>query len=96
MTAMEAAAMFLPIVKALVVEAEAAGGSGAAKHAAVTAAARVQYAAAQAAIKELRSVPWELVEPLIVPIENGMITAIVTLFNTLFGKVWAFVKRIAS
>ncbi|MBY0274755.1 hypothetical protein K2Z84_05415 [Candidatus Binatia bacterium] len=88
-----AIAAFTPMLKALVLEFEQEGKSGAEKHAAVAEAAEAAYKALQdsGAVKELQGVPWELVAPAVVGITNvsvGIIGSIVRGLNKLFGKVW--------
>lgn len=95
MTSIEAAAMFMPMVKALVLDAEGNGGTGADKAAAVAAGAALQYKAAQAAIPALQAIPWEYVEPLVIQVETGLITVIVRALNALKGKIWGMFAHAA-
>lgn len=91
-----AIAVFMPILRALIIEAEASGKSGAEKHAAVTEGAEKAYRVLQESIKELRVVPWMLVSPILVPATDGIITVLVGVFNSLFGKVWSFISKLIS
>ena len=90
-----AVAAFMPLLRALVLEAEASGKSGPEKHAAVAEASENLYRLAQdsGSIKELKYVPWALVSPLIVPATGSIIAIVVSLFNKLWGKVWAFISK---
>ena len=88
-----AIATFLPLLRALVLEAEASGKSGPEKHAAVSQAAEQLYRLGQGQIKELRYVPWALIAPFVVPATGGVISIVVDLFNKLWGKVWAFISK---
>jgi hypothetical protein len=88
-----AIAVFLPILRALIIEAEASGKSGVNKHAAVAEAAENAYRVLQGSIKELRLVPWMLIAPILVPATGGFITVLVGVFNKLWGKVWEFISR---
>ena len=87
-----AIAAFTPIVRALIIEAENTGGSGAAKHAAVASGSEEIYKLLQehGSIKEIRGVPWEAVAPAIIPVAGGIISIVVSIFNSLWGKVWGF------
>jgi len=88
-----AIAVFMPIVRALIIEAEASGKSGPEKHAAVSEAAEKAYRVLQGSVKELRVVPWLLISPILVPATDGFITVIVGVLNKLWGKVWGFISR---
>jgi hypothetical protein len=90
-----AVAAFLPLLRALVLEAEASGQNGAEKHAAVAEASEKMYRIAQqsGSIKELKYVPWALVAPIIVPAADGLIDIIVSMFNKLWGKVWSIISK---
>jgi hypothetical protein len=88
MNVIQALTMFMPIVTALMNQAEATGASGPDKHAAVATAAEQQYKALQGSVKELRAVPWEMIAPLIVPVETGLIAMFAGFFNRLRGKIW--------
>lgn len=90
-----AVAAFLPLLRALILEAEASGQGGAEKHAAVSEASEKMYRIAQesGSIKELKYVPWALVAPIIVPAVDGLIDIIVNMFNRLWGKVWSFITK---
>ena len=90
----QAIAVFMPILRALIIEAEASGKGGAEKHAAVAEAAEQAYIALQGSIKELRFVPWMLVSPILVPATGGIITVLVGVFNKLWGKIWSFVSKL--
>jgi hypothetical protein len=85
---------FLPLVQALVIQAEGSGKGGAEKHAAVANASEQMYKMLQRSgrIKELRFVPWALIAPFVVPAGENLITLVVTMLNSLFGKVWSFVQ----
>tara|TARA_R100000742_G_C4248228_1_gene66852 strand:+ start:410 stop:754 length:345 start_codon:yes stop_codon:yes gene_type:complete len=91
-----AIAVFMPILRALIIEAEASGKSGAEKHDAVAEGAEKAYRVLQGSIKELRMVPWMLVSPILVPATDGIITVLVGVFNKLFGKVWNFISKLLS
>ena len=91
-----AIAVFMPILRALIIEAEASGKSGVEKHAAVAEGAEKAYRVLQDSIKELRLVPWMLVSPILVPATDGIITVLVGVFNKLFGKVWDFISKLIS
>lgn len=95
MNAVQAAAIFMPMVKALMLEAEGTGASGTAKREAVAEASAKLYRTLQASggIKEIRGVPWELVAPILVPAADGLISVLAGMFNRLVGKVWSFVRR---
>lgn len=95
MNALEAAAKFMPMVTALMREAEATGAAGSAKQRAVAEAAEKLYKKVQAdgGIKELKAVPWELVAPILVPAADGLISIVATMFNRLMGKVWTFFRK---
>jgi len=88
-----AIAVFMPILRALIIEAEASGKSGVNKHAAVSEAAEAAYRALQGSVKELRLVPWVLISPILVPATGGFITVLVGVLNKLWGKVWSFISR---
>lgn len=90
-----AIAVFMPLLRALVLEAEASGKSGEEKQAAVAEAAEKMYKLAQesGSIKELKYVPWVLIAPFVVPAANGLISIVVGMFNKLWGKVWSFISR---
>jgi len=90
-----AIAAFLPLLRALVLEAEASGQNGAEKKAAVAEASEKMYRIAQesGSIKELKYVPWALIAPFVVPAADGLIDLIVGMFNKLWGKVWKFVSK---
>lgn len=90
-----AVAAFLPLVKALMLEAEATGVSGSEKHAAVAEAAEAMYKAAQSSgsIREIKDIDWALVAPLVVPVTGGLIAILVGLWNRTVGKLWASVFR---
>tara|TARA_Y100001963_G_scaffold101588_1_gene139752 strand:+ start:1476 stop:1835 length:360 start_codon:yes stop_codon:yes gene_type:complete len=88
-----AIAIFLPIVRALIIEAEASGRNGPEKHAAVAEAAEKAYGVLQGSVKELRIVPWVLISPLVVPATGSLITVVVGVLNKLWGKVWSFVTK---
>lgn len=87
-----AVAVFGPFLRAIILQAEATGATGAEKHAAVAAAAKAlwNHLAESGAVKELRGIPWELVAPILVGTDSsgGLITIIVNLFNSLLGKIW--------
>ena len=89
-----AIAVFLPILRALMIEAEASGKSGPEKQEAVAEGAEAAYRALQQSVKELRFVPWAIVGPLLVPAADSMLSVLVGVFNKLWGKVWAFVNRL--
>ena len=84
----KAASIILPTVEALTIAAEKSGAKGDAKHEAVSRAVEILYRGLQKSIKELRVVPWETIEPIVVGVGVGMISAVVELFNSLFGKLW--------
>lgn len=96
MNAVQAAATFLPMVKALMLEAEATGASGTAKREAVAEAAERLYRQMQGSIKELRSVPWELVAPIVVPAADGLISVLAGMFNRLLGRVWTIFRTVET
>jgi len=77
-----------PIAESLVATAEKSEASGPVKHQAVASGLEMVYRALQKSIKELRNIPWEVIEPYLVPVGSGLISAIVTMANSLFGKMW--------
>lgn len=79
-----------PIAESLVATAEKSEASGPVKHQAVASGLEMIYRALQKSIKELRNIPWETIEPYIVPVGSGLISAIVTMANSLFGRAWGF------
>lgn len=88
-----AVAAFRPYLEQLIQVAEGTGKPGPEKRAAVSAEAKALYEhlASSGAIKELRAVPWPLVEPIVVGTAQagaGLVAAIVGLFNRLLGKLW--------
>lgn len=95
MNPVQAAAIFLPLVTALMREAEATGMSGQRKHEAVSLAAEQAYRQLQQGntVKELKGVPWELVAPIVVPVTGGLISILAGMFNRLMGKIWSFIGR---
>lgn len=92
----KALAVFMPLVRALILEAEGAGGTGKEKHDAVAGASEALYLSLQNSVKELRDVPWAAIAPLIVTPASGLIDIVVGLLNTLWGKVWNFLKDLAD
>ena len=88
-----AIAVFMPILRALIIEAEASGKGGAEKHAAVAEGAEKAYRALQGSVKELRIVPWMFISPVLVPAVDGFITVLVGVLNKLWGKVWSFISK---
>ena len=92
----KALAIFLPLVRTLVLEAEGSGAGGKEKHDAVANAARVLYTSLQKSVKELRDVPWEVMEPLILAPAVGLIDVVVSMLNSLWGKVWSFMERLVD
>lgn len=95
MNALEAAAKFMPMVTALMKEAESTGATGSAKREAVAEAAEKLYRKLQAdgGIRELKAVQWELVAPIVVPAADGLISIVATMFNRLMGRVWSFFRK---
>jgi len=93
-----AAAVFLPLVTALMREAETTGGTGTEKREAVANASEQLYRRLQQGntVKELKDVPWEAVAPLVVPAVGGLISILAGMFNRLMGKVWSFIGRARS
>lgn len=87
-----AIAAFVPILRALILAAEETGAKGTEKKKAVEQAAAQLYAGLQGSVKEFRGVPWEVIGPLVTEASVGLIDVLVGLFNTLFGKVWAWVS----
>lgn len=81
---------FTPVLKALILAAEESGAPGAKKKEAVEQAAESVYAALQGSVKELRVVPWETIGPIVTQASVGLIDVLVTLFNSLWGKVWGW------
>ena len=92
----EAVAIFAPVVRALVIEAEASGRSGPEKHAAVAEGSERLYRLLQNSVKELRGVPWELIEPIVVGAADSLISVLVSVFNTLLGRAWGWLSSFAS
>lgn len=86
---------FMPLLKAIILEAEDSEREGPEKRAAAADAAEKLYNVVRdsGSIKELRYVPWALVGPILVPATNGLIDILVGLFNTLWGKAWGFLQR---
>jgi hypothetical protein len=82
-----------PLVESLVISAEKSGAPGNAKHEAVSRALEPLYRALQKSIKELRGVPWEAIEPYIVEVGTGLVSAIVEMFNSLFSKLWGKLRE---
>lgn len=89
-----AVAAFLPLVRALMLEAETTGASGAEKHAAVSEGAEALYRGLQehGGIKEIRAVSWDAVAPFLVPAATGLISILAQVFNRIFGKTWRFIQ----
>ena len=89
-----AIATFLPLLKALILTAEEAGkpagASGEDKHKAVVQGAESLWRLLQGSVKELRGVAWEDVSPMITPLTGGLVSIVVGIWNSLFGKVWGF------
>lgn len=89
-----AVAAFLPLLKALILTAEEAGkpsgASGQDKHNAVVQGSESLWRLLQGSVKELRGVDWEQVAPLITPMTGGLVSVVVGIWNSLFGKVWGF------
>lgn len=88
----------MPLLKALILEAEQTGKPGPEKHAAVAEGAEQLYRVIQdsGSIREIQEVPWELVAPIVVgatgaavTAAGGLIRVIVGMFNRLLGKVWS-------
>ena len=73
--------LFRPTVRAYVEQAQAEGGTNESKHEAVFEASRLEYQALQGAIREFRLVPWEMVAPVLVPFNEGVISACVRFFK---------------
>lgn len=94
MNVVQAAAIFLPLVSALMKEAESTGMSGAQKHQAVATAAEQLYRRLQEGntVKELKAIPWEAIAPLVVPAAGGLISVLASMFNSLWGKVWSLFR----
>jgi 4-amino-4-deoxy-L-arabinose transferase-like glycosyltransferase len=89
-----AIAAFLPLLKALILTAEEAGkpagASGEDKHKAVVQGAESLWTLLQGSVKELRGIDWETVAPMITPVTGGLVSIVVGMWNSLFGKVWGF------
>lgn len=88
-----AVAVFGPFLQSVITQAESTGADGEAKHKAVAAAAKALWIhlGESGAVKELRGIPWEAVEPILIGngSHGGLITIIVDLFNALLGKIWS-------
>ncbi len=84
-----AVSALLPVTSQLVQMAQASGGSDDDKHNAVAAATEAAYKALQAIVPELRIVPWDLIAPVIVPVETGLIVLIVRFFKNLGHALFA-------
>lgn len=85
-----ALAAFTPVLRALILAAEETGASGSQKKEAVEKAAEQLYQGLQGSVKEFRGVPWEVIGPVVTEAGVGLIDVLVGLFNTLWGKVWAW------
>lgn len=95
MNVINAAAVFMPMVRALMVEAESTGAKGQEKLAAVSEGAEKLYRTLQETgrVKEIKDVPWELVAPILVPVVDGVVGVLVKMFNRLMGKIWPLFGR---
>lgn len=85
--------VFGPFLRALILQAESTGATGEEKRKAVAEAAKALWVSLgeSGTVKELKGIPWELVEPILIGTasSNGLITVIVNLFNALLGKIWS-------
>lgn len=84
---------FTPFVKLLMLDAEGTPASGAEKHAAVAQSAQMLYKVVQdsGTVPAFTGVPWELVAPIVIGVEEGALSLITTLAqqaNHLLGKLW--------
>lgn len=91
----KAISVIMPIAKAFIEMAEEGGGSGKDKHAAVSSELEAMYRNMQEtkSIKEINDIPWELIAPIIIPIGAGLISGIVSLFNSLGRFVRSLFSR---
>lgn len=84
--------VFGPFLRALILQAEATGATGEEKRKAVADAAKALWVSLgeSGSVKELKGIPWELVEPILIGTgpAPGLITLIVNIFNALLGKIW--------
>jgi hypothetical protein len=80
------------VLRALILAAEDTGAGGAKKKEAVEKAAEQLYQGLQGSVKELRGVSWDVIGPIVTQAGVGLIDVLVGLFNTLWGKVWAWVS----
>ena len=83
--------ILLPFVRAFVIEAEGSGASGAEKRQAVENALEAIWEALQAQFKELRPYDFDDYRPYLLIAIDGL----VSLFDSIFGKVWGFVETYA-
>lgn len=87
-----AVSVFGPFLQAIILQAESTGATGEQKHKAVSDAARALWVqlGESGVVKELRGIPWEFVEPILIGTgtQGGLITIIVQLFNALLGRIW--------
>jgi len=84
-------AKLVPLIRAFVVEAESSNASGEQKKEAVMAAIAAAWPEVQRRIKELRGIDIEDYAEEI----GVVIDSVVTLLNSLFGKVWSWIERVA-
>ena len=87
-----AVGVFGPFLQSIITQAESTGATGEQKHRAVAAAAKALWIqlGESGVVKELKGIPWEVVEPILIGNgqQGGLITIIVSLFNALLGKIW--------
>ena len=85
---LKAIAVLTPLIRSYVVEAEATGATGAKKKQAVKDALEASWTALQSQIKELRPYNFSDFEPYVDIAVDGL----VSLLNSLFGRIWKFVS----
>ena len=86
--------VFTPFLRTLIFEAERSGEKGSSKHTAVSAGAEKLWGRLQGSMHELENVTWVDVSPILLPVADGLITILVELFNSLFGKIWKILSGV--
>jgi len=83
--------ILIPFVRAFIIEAEGSGASGAEKRQAVENALEAMWEGLQEQFKELRPYDFDDYRPYLYIAIDGL----VSLFDSLFGKIWSFVEEYA-
>ena len=87
---MKAVAVLLPLIRAFVIEAEGTGQAGEKKRDAVVGAIEAMWEGLQLALpKQLGAIQFESIKPYL----GVAIDGTVSMFDSLFGKVWDFVEE---